>query len=199
MSTDYVYLASASPRRRDLLRQIGVEHRLLGVEVDEAVIAGEAPEGYVRRLAAAKARCGWEGLAAAGAESAPVLGADTAVVLDGRIIGKPRDRADALTILGGLSGRTHEVLTAVALCDATVERAALSRSRVSFRALSADECARYWDTGEPRDKAGAYAIQGLAAVFVTDLAGSYSGVMGLPLFETAQLLAQAGVARWCSR
>jgi septum formation protein len=199
MSNDFVYLASASPRRRELLRQIGVVHRLLGVEVDETAAAGESPEGYVRRLAGAKARCGWDSLTAASADHAPVLGADTAVVLDGRIIGKPRDRADALTILSSLSGRTHEVLTAVTLCDATAERSALSRSRVSFRALSPDECARYWDTGEPRDKAGAYAIQGLAAVFVTDLAGSHSGVMGLPLFETAQLLAQAGVARWCSR
>jgi septum formation protein len=125
-----------------------------------------------------------------------VLGADTAVVLDGEMLGKPRDRDSALAMLARLSGRTHRVLTAVALVGVHGQSLALSTSEVQFRELARDECARYWDSGEPRDKAGAYAIQGLGAVFVSGLRGSYSGVMGLPLYETAGLLAAAGVPYW---
>ena len=182
-------LASASPRRRELLWQIGVPHRAMAAHIDERSRPGEAPEDCVRRLALAKAR-------QPRSAGLPVLGADTAVVLDGDMLGKPRDRASALAMLARLSGRTHRVLTAVALVAADRHELALSASEVDFRALSTEECERYWDTGEPRDKAGAYAIQGLGAVFVRALRGSYSGVMGLPLHETATLLAAAGVPCW---
>lgn len=194
MSTDFVYLASGSPRRRELLQQIGVSFRVLGAAVDEAVLPGESPAVYVARLAAAKAGCGWE--SRRDSAEVPVLAADTAVVLDGKILGKPVDRHDAEGMLRQLSGRTHEVLTAVALRTASGLQAALSRSEVTFRAISAGEAQAYWDSGEPRDKAGAYAIQGRAAVFVAALRGSFSGVMGLPLFETAALLSAAGVPHW---
>jgi septum formation protein len=193
-----IILASSSPRRAALLAQIGVAHRVMPADIDEARLAGESPRACVERLAAAKAR---RVAALAGAESGPpgagaaavVLGADTAVVLDDDMLGKPRDRADALAMLARLSGRTHQVLSAVAVLAHGRLTAALSDSQVRFRALGAAECASYWNSGEPRDKAGAYAIQGLGAVFVAELRGSYSGVMGLPLFETAQLLSAAGV------
>ena len=194
MSTDFVYLASASPRRRELLQQIGVSFRVLGSAIDEAVMPGEAPVAYVARVAAAKAGSGWQGNREAA--DAPVLAADTAVVLGGKILGKPKDRRDGEGMLQQLSGRTHEVLTAVALRTATGLQSAISRSEVTFRPISAREAQAYWETGEPHDKAGAYAIQGRAAVFVADLRGSFSGVMGLPLFETAALLSAAGVAHW---
>ena len=189
-----LYLASASPRRRELLLQIGVQHRLVAAPIDESVLPGEAPATYVERLARAKAAAG---LAALGGQAgACVLGADTAVVLDGRILGKPVDRADALAMLAALSGRSHEVLTAVAVCDAERCQAQVVRSRVHFRALAEAEQQAYWDTGEPQDKAGGYAIQGLAAIFVERLEGSYSAVVGLPLAETAQLLAAFGIPCW---
>jgi septum formation protein len=160
------------------------------VAVDETPLPGEDPATYVGRLALAKARAGWELLTTRQSELRliPVLGADTAVVLDGIILGKPRDRNEGLAILAALSGREHQVMSAVALVAG--ERAALrvQESRVRFRALSQTEREAYWDTGEPADKAGAYGIQGRAAVFITGLEGSYSGVMGLPLFETAELL-----------
>jgi septum formation protein len=191
MSLDFVYLASGSPRRRELLQQIGVSFRVVGTVVDEAVLPGEAPPAYVARLAAAKADCGWE--KSRDATQAPVLAADTAVVLDGKILGKPADRQDAEGMLRQLSGRTHEVLTAVALRSATGLQSRISRSEVTFRIIGATEAQAYWETGEPSDKAGAYAIQGRAAVFIADLRGSYSGVMGLPLFETAELLSKAGL------
>jgi len=194
MSSTFVYLASASPRRRELLQQIGVSFEVVRTTVDETPLSGEPPRTYVARLAAAKADAGWEGRPAPG--SAPVLAADTAVVLDGRVFGKPQDRADALEMLGRLSGRTHEVLTAVALRTAQGMSSRLSRSEVTLRVIAAGEAAAYWDTGEPCDKAGAYAIQGRAAIFIADLRGSYSGVMGLPLFEAAQLLTLAGVPCW---
>jgi septum formation protein len=182
-------LASASPRRRELLWQIGVGHRVAIGGVDETPRAGESAADCVQRLALAKAKKVWmEGL--------PVLGADTAVVLDGELLGKPRDRPSALSMLTRLSGRSHRVLTAVALVDGRGSQVRLSDSEVHFRTLGAAECARYWDSGEPRDKAGGYAIQGLGAVFVSRLLGSYSGVMGLPLCETAELLDAAGVPRW---
>jgi septum formation protein len=193
MSADFVYLASGSPRRRELLAQIGVPFQLLEVAVDEAAVAGEAPETYVARVAEAKAAAGW---AAQRAAAAPVLAADTAVVLDGEILLKPRDRADGERMLLALSGRTHHVLTAVCLATPTRVESRLTRSEVTFRTLTAGEARAYWDTGEPHDKAGGYAIQGRAAVFVAGLNGSYSGVMGLPLYETALLLESAGVPRW---
>jgi septum formation protein len=189
MSTDFIYLASGSPRRRELLRQIGVSYRLIDTAVDETPLKDEAPLAYVSRVAAAKANAGWQ--CSRDPDDAPVLAADTAVVLDGSILGKPRDQADALDMLRRLSGRSHEVLTAVALRCAAGLDGRVSRSVVTFRSIDAAEASAYWDTGEPRDKAGAYAIQGRAAAFITDLRGSYSGVMGLPLFETAELLRAA--------
>jgi septum formation protein len=181
-------LASASPRRRALLRQIGVAHTARGARVDETPQPGESPRDYVVRIAAAKA-CAIRRQDAA----LPVLGADTTVVVDGRLFGKPRARAHGLAMLASLSGRAHEVLSAVALADERGVAIALSVSTVRFRTLSEAERRAYWDSGEPRDKAGAYAIQGLAAAFIESLHGSYSGVMGLPLFETATLLRAAGV------
>jgi septum formation protein len=192
----FVYLASGSPRRRELLTQIGVPFQLLNVTVDESVVVGEAAEAYVARLAYCKAQAGLR--ARPIGESAPVLAADTSVVLDGSVLVKPTDRADGERMLRRMSGRTHTVLTAVALAGAEGVQSRLSRSEVRFRELSDAEVAAYWDTGEPQDKAGGYAIQGAGAVFVADLRGSYSGVMGLPLYETAELLALQGVPRWCS-
>jgi len=184
-------LASASPRRAALLRQIGVAHCVVRPEVDESSRPGEPVEALVQRLAEAKARAGLalrpEGFVG------PVLGADTLVVLDGEPLGKPAGRDEALAMLERLSGRTHEVLTAVSLADADRSEVRLSRSEVRFRVIPPQERAAYWATGEPRDKAGGYAIQGLGAIFVADLVGSYSGVMGLPLFETAELLDRFGV------
>lgn len=197
MSLDFVYLASGSPRRRELLQQIGVAFRVLGAAVDETALPGEEPSHYVARLAAAKADAGWE--RSREPDDAPVLAADTAVVLDGQILGKPSDREDAEGMLRRLSGRTHEVLTGVALRTAKGLQSRLSRSRVTFRDIAAEEARAYWDTGEAGDKAGAYAIQGRAAVFITDLHGSYSGVMGLPLFETAELLGNCGLLSWHGR
>jgi septum formation protein len=193
-SADFIYLASGSPRRRELLQQIGMPFTVIRVDLDETAVFGEAPPDYVSRLACAKADAGWQ--LSRGLAEAPVLAADTAVVLDGRILGKPRDRDDAMRMLSELSGRSHEVLTAVALRDAQASRVKVSRSSVTFRRIDAGEAQRYWDSGEPLDKAGAYAIQGYAAVFIVDLKGSYSGVMGLPLFETAQLLEAAGMRSW---
>jgi septum formation protein len=191
MSRNFIYLASASPRRGELLRQIGVSFQVIAAGVDESVQPGEAAADYVARLAAAKAQAAWRSQ-----HDAPVLAADTTVVLDGAILGKPAGRREALDMLLSLSGRTHQVLTAVALRSAQGTEARISHSLVTFRRIDSDEAAAYWDTGEPRDKAGAYAIQGGAAVFIAELRGSYSGVMGLPLFETAELLQAAGIAYW---
>jgi len=199
-----IYLASGSPRRRELLRQIGVSFRVIGAELDETALAGESAAAYVSRLAEAKAAVGWEGSrdlrggdpGGGDLRGAPVLAADTAVVLDGEILGKPADMKAAMAMLLLLSGRAHEVLTAVALRTARGLELKVSRSLVSFRTVDPGEARAYWNTGEPHDKAGAYAIQGYAAVFIADLKGSYSGVMGLPLFETAELLKAAGVACW---
>ena len=185
-------LASASPRRRELLAQIGVPHEVRAADVDERLLEGEAPAAGALRLAAAKARA----VQAALGTGRPVLGADTIVVLDGVTLGKPRDREDALAMLARLSGRTHRVLSAVALATAQGVAQRLSDSAVRLRALTPAECVAYWETGEPADKAGAYAIQGRGAVFIAALEGSYSGVMGLPLFETAELLAAAGIPCW---
>ena len=188
-----IYLASQSPRRRELLAQIGVTHRLLPVAVDESRRADEPAEVYVQRLASEKAGAGWKQIIETGLAPLPVLGADTAVVLDGALLGKPTDAADAHAILERLSGRTHEVLTGVAVRGSRGEQWAVSRTRVWFRPLSAVEIDRYWASGEPRDKAGAYGIQGRAAIFIERIEGSYSGVVGLPLFETAALLRRYGI------
>jgi septum formation protein len=190
---DSVLLASASPRRQELLRQIGVAHRVVPADLDESRLPGEPPAAYVERLAAAKAEAVY-----ATHPGLVVLAADTAVVLGTELFGKPADRTESLGMLAALAGRTHEVLTAVAVRHAGGRALALSASEVTFRALGAAECRRYVATGEPVGKAGGYAVQGLAATFITRLAGSYSGVMGLPLAETAALLAAAGVRLWCS-
>lgn len=184
-----IVLASSSPRRSALLQQIGVTHRVVPAQLDERRYAGESVEACVRRLAEQKARH-VQRLTAA---TEPVLGADTAVVLDEQMLGKPADRTEGLSMLERLSGRTHAVLSAVAVAAGAALYTALSRTEVRFRTLTLAERQAYWDSGEPRDKAGAYAIQGLGALFIEELRGSYSGVMGLPLFETASLLARVGV------
>ena len=189
-SGSYIYLASKSPRRRHLLEQIGVPFETVDVNVDETRRKGESPDDYVCRMALEKARSGLRALDEA--KSAPVLGADTVVVIDGEILGKPTDAAPAATMLARLSGHTHEVLTAVTLA-ADKPRTRLSRSLVTMRSINRQEREAYCATGEPLDKAGAYAIQGLGAVFIAKLEGSYSGVMGLPLYETAELLSKAGL------
>lgn len=187
-----VYLASASPRRQELLRQIGVRFEVIAPGVIEQPCARESPRTYVARLARAKARRGAELMRQRGWLPAPVLGADTEVVLDEEILGKPTDRAHGLDLLRRLSGRTHEVLTAVAVVHHDEIHEALSQSRVTFAALSAGEIERYWASGEPIDKAGGYAVQGRAAAFVAHIEGSYSGIVGLPLYEVAQLLKRIG-------
>ncbi|WP_263142237.1 Maf family protein [Pseudomonas sp. RIT-PI-AD] len=189
-----LYLASASPRRRELLAQIGVPCTRVSAAIDETPLPGEAPAVYVERLARGKALAGLEALAEP--VLACVLGADTAVVLDGRILGKPLDRSDGLAMLAALSGREHEVLTAVALADGRRCVARVVSSRVTFRPLRPGEAEAYWATGEPCDKAGGYGIQGFAAIFVERLLGSYSSVVGLPLCETAELLADFGIRCW---
>ncbi len=189
-----LYLASASPRRRELLQQMGVRFDVLPVAINEAQRMNELPRAYAQRLAQEKAQAGWQLLALA--QRQPVLGADTIVIIDDLILGKPRDRAEAISMLQRLSGRRHQVVTAVALV-ADHCSVAVNVSEVRFRTLSLPECEAYWATGEAADKAGAYAIQGRAAVFIEHLSGSYSGVMGLPIFETAQLLQQANVPVWC--
>jgi len=182
----FLYLASASPRRSELLKQLGLRFEICPVDLDETAQLGEAGADYVRRLALTKAR---EAMAPGGA---PVLAADTAVVVENRIFGKPAHQDDAIHMLSSLSGRVHEVFTAVAVYDGLREASRLSRTRVQFRSISKAEMINYWQTGEPVDKAGAYAIQGQGAVLIEEIRGSYSGVMGLPLFETAQLLTDFG-------
>jgi septum formation protein len=189
-----ICLASASPRRRALLEQIGIAHRVAPSDIDESALEGESAESYVQRLAGAKASAVARDPARSGA--LPVLGADTTVIVDGVVLGKPRDAADAARMLAALSGRAHRVLSAIALVrpgsPSMLRR--LSVSQVLFRELTRAEIDAYWASGEPRDKAGAYAIQGLGARFVRRIEGSFSGVMGLPLFETAELLTEAGIA-----
>ena len=191
-----IYLASRSPRRRELLSQIGVRFHLLlfrarpgeGPDVDEISMPSELPDLYVERMARAKAEAGWRRMLQRNLPLAPVLAADTTVALDRKIFEKPVDRRQAAEMLESLSGHTHEVLTAVALKQDDWMESALSRSEVRFKTLNAREIEQYVATGEGDDKAGAYAIQGRAARFVIELRGSYSGVMGLPLYETAELL-----------
>lgn len=186
-----IFLASQSPRRRELLQQIGVRYQVLQVEVDECIPQHVTALEWAQHLALAKAQAGRQCLPAS--ETRPVLGADTLVVCNGHILGKPRDREQGLAMLAQLSGHSHEVITAVAVVDRHGEQLADSRSQVRMRAISSAEAAAYWATGEPADKAGGYAIQGRGAIFVAELTGSYSAVMGLPLFETAQLLTAVGV------
>ena len=198
--SNIIYLASKSPRRRELLKQIGVQYELLlmrevapRVDVDESPLYGESPHAYVVRVVEAKAQTALKVLRERKLPPRPILTADTTVTLDGEILGKPLDRDDAARILKRLSGQTHQVLTAVMLTTADGDYRALTTSFVSFAPLSEDEVRQYIDTGEPMDKAGAYGVQGRAARFISKLSGSYSGVVGLPLFETAGLLRQAGV------
>jgi septum formation protein len=179
-----IVLASASPRRRELLQQLGVPHVVMAVDVDETPLPGESAQQLVTRLALAKAQEG----ARRDSVSRPVLGSDTAVVVDGMVYGKPVDRADGLSMLAALSGRTHQVITAVALVHGAHVSQASSCTDVTMRDITAAEAAAYWETGEPQGKAGGYAIQGRGALFIAHISGSYSGVMGLPLYETAQLL-----------
>ena len=183
-SAPCLYLASASPRRRELLTQLGVAFALLRVDVEEVRRPDEPAETYVRRLAADKALAGWQACAG----QLPVLGADTIVVLDGDVLEKPRDQQDAARMMRLLSGRTHQVMTAIAVASASGISQRLVVTDVTFRALDEAEIAAYWQTGEPADKAGGYGIQGIAGKFVTYLAGSYSAVVGLPLPETDELL-----------
>jgi septum formation protein len=189
-----LFLASGSPRRRELLTQIGVAFSVIGAEIDETPLPDESPAAYVERLARGKAQAGRARLNANA--QACVLGADTAVVLDGKILGKPLDEADALAMLMSLSGQEHEVLTAIALLDGERCESRVVRSLVRFRPINAAEANAYWASGEPRDKAGGYGIQGLGAVFVSSLNGSYSAVVGLPLCETAELLGHFGIPCW---
>ncbi len=186
-------LASASPRRRELLQQIGCHFLVSPAEIDEAVLVGESPEDYVNRIALQKARVGWS---ANQNKQLPVLGADTSVVLGDYIFGKPSGQADAVSMLMRLSGKTHRVLSSVAMIQGDKQQVVLSETLVTFRQLDSEECIRYWQTGEPCDKSGSYAIQGLGAVFVTAINGSYSGVVGLPLTETCQLLKAFEISWW---
>ncbi len=198
-----IYLASRSPRRRELLAQIGIRFHLLlfrdrpetDPELDEAPLAGETPRVYVERVARAKAQAGWQRMEQRNLPRAAVLSADTTVAVDERIFGKPADRREAADMLAALSGRRHEVLTAVAVRHDEQMECVLSASEVEFKPLSAEEIRQYVATGECDDKAGAYAIQGRAAQFISELRGSFSGVMGLPLFETVQLLERIGAQR----
>lgn len=189
-----LFLASASPRRAELLGQIAVPFQRVSASIDETPREAEDPAAYVERLALEKAQAGLQQLQQDA--GAVVLGADTAVVLDGRILGKPQDRADALAMLAALSGREHQVLTAVALCSATRSASVVVASQVRFVPISPAQAEAYWASGEPLDKAGSYAIQGLGAVFVAGMSGSYSAVVGLPLCETASLLAEFGIPCW---
>lgn len=185
-----LFLASASPRRAELLQQIGVPFTIEVGQVDEHQLPAESPMQYVERLARNKA------MSLAKPNDVCVLGADTVVVLDGRVLGKPVDRADAIATLQALSGRAHQVMTGVAVCQGEHVESCVVTAEVNFAALSLAQIERYWDSGEPADKAGSYAIQGWGAVFVTHLEGSYSAVVGLPLHETAAMLARFGIDSW---
>ncbi|MGQ0587310.1 MAG: Maf family protein [Gammaproteobacteria bacterium] len=185
-----LYLASRSPRRQELLRQVGVRFEVLPADVPEQRARGQKPADYAVAMALAKARAGLAAVRAA--KPLPVLGADTDVVIDDEILGKPAGRDEALAMLARLSSRTHEVFSSVAVVQGGRAETALSVTRVAFGAITPAQARDYWDTGEPADKAGAYAIQGFGARFVREIHGSYSGVMGLPLFETCELLSRFG-------
>ncbi len=184
-----LHLASQSPRRSELLTQIGVVHRIITVDVDETPHRGEQPEEYVMRLACEKALAGQ---AALNIDHPLVLAADTSVVVEGQILGKPEDREHALKMMRQLSNRSHWVFSGVALAGDNIN-SSISASRVTFCKITPEQALAYWNSAEPADKAGGYGIQGLGSIFITRIEGSFSGVMGLPLFETAQLLTQAGI------
>ena len=187
MSAKKLHLASQSPRRQEILSALGLDFSAAGVDVEERRLGSEPPDVMVLRLAKAKAE-------AADVDAGMiVIGADTAVVLGGEVFGKPTGRDEAMAMLTALSGKTHQVMTGVAVRSGAGLQAALSTTEVRFREISPDEALAYWQSGEPRDKAGAYAIQGRGGVFVAAIAGSYSGVVGLPVFETAGLLRDAGL------
>jgi len=195
-----IYLASKSPRRRELLKQIGVHYELLmmrehapRIDVDESPLDGETAHVYVQRVVRLKAETALKMMRHRRLPVRPILTADTTVTLDGHILGKPVDKADAQRMLSQLSGQSHQVLTAVAVATEDEIKQIMVASFVTFGKLSEEEIKRYVDTGEPMDKAGAYAVQGIAAKFISKLSGSYSGVMGLPLYETAALLRQCGI------
>ena len=185
--TPTLHLASTSPRRREILASLGLQFDVVPVDVDETPRVGESPEEMVLRLSVAKAQAAEIGAGGV------ALGSDTAVVVDDRVLGKPGDREDCLEMLAQLSGRAHRVLTGVALSYRQGTATALSETDVYFREISRDEALAYWQSGEPRDKAGAYAIQGLGGAFVERIEGSYTGVVGLPVFETIELLRAAGI------
>lgn len=194
MKKDFVYLASASPRRRELLRQIGVDFEVRSAKIDEQRGEHEAARDYVRRMACGKADTVWTATEADAAR--PVLGADTVVVLDDEVFGKPEDTSDAERMLERLSGCTHRVLTCVAVRFGEQSEARLSTSEVRFRPTTAAERRAYCRSGESLDKAGGYGIQGMAAIFIETISGSYSGIMGLPVYETAELLGRYGLPAW---
>ncbi len=187
-------LASSSPRRKELLQQIGVEFTSCSADIDESVLEGELPHDYVCRLAAEKALCGWR--ISGKPEDLVVLGSDTTVVIDGQTLGKPNCEQESVAMLMALSGRTHEVMTAIAVCFRGTVEVALVTTQVTFKVLDIATCQRYWQTGEPRDKAGSYGIQGLGAVFIEGIQGSYTAVVGLPLAETAELLTKFDIQIW---
>lgn len=190
MSSSSILLASASPRRKQLLEQLGLTVEQKAADIDESLQAGETDQAYVLRLAKEKAQALVEVAA-----DLPIIAADTVISLNGELIGKPKDYQHACAIWRALAGKTHQVLTGVCVYQQGQYYTAISISDVSFVSLRDDEMAAYWASGEPQDKAGAYAVQGLAARWITEIRGSYSGIMGLPLYETAQLLQQAGLIR----
>ena len=187
-----IYLASTSPRRQALLRQLGISFEVIAPDVAEQRLADESAATYVKRMAVEKARQVSRLVHQRQLQPRPVLAADTCILLDQEILGKPRDRVHGEAMLRRLSGREHTVLTAVAIVHLNAEHVALSESAVRFRVLTKEEISHYWNTGEPCDKAGAYALQGRAAAFVSRIDGSYSGIVGLPLYEVAQMLQQIG-------
>mgnify|MGYP001165310536 FL=1 len=191
MSDAQFVLASGSPRRADLLRSVGLKFLIEPADIDESINPGEEPLDYVRRMARSKAMHVCSDLA--------VLGADTIVLIDGEVLGKPLDRSQAISFLGTLSGREHEVVTAIAISLRGRIEIAVVATKVHFRDLKPHEASRYWDTGEPLDKAGGYGLQGVGGVFVEKVIGSYSAVIGLPLVETERLLSSFGVDTWRNR
>lgn len=188
-----IYLASRSPRRAELLRQIGIEYIVLPSDIDETPLLDELSDAYVLRLAAEKAKACYENLMVQAMSTLPVLAADTTVSIDGKILGKPQDDDDAFQMLSSMSGRWHEVHTGIAVATRDGVKVAISTTKVEMAKLSDAMILAYIATGEPRDKAGAYGIQGLAGALIKRIEGSYSGVMGLPIYETVELLNQAGI------
>ncbi len=191
-----LYLASQSPRRRELLDQIGVQYAVLSVDVPEVRGAEESPTAYVQRLAREKAHAGWQSICEQNLPALPVLGADTIGECDGHVLEKPKNEDDAVNMLSLMSGRPHRVLTAIAICLDGQVQSRLSITDVYFKSIPETLMRRYWQTGEPKDKAGAYGIQGKGAIFVDRLIGSYSGVVGLPLTETYELLSEYNIDFW---